>query len=634
MTGSPYLSDASQLQQAKTVFRQLFGNNRAEWPLDEFGELFVQPTYQTKLQAIRPSILVGGRGTGKTTSLQSLTYQTTYDRLTKEGLSFSDQEYFGVLVRMNKNRVRAFRNCGQTDEQWSKAFAHYANLLICLELSKLMTWLEEKTGCSVSADGYDNIRLGLGLPPDGCNRNLSAQIRKAIIELEVFVNNPTLDKEPVFSVPEAPLRTFVTELESARLLNNSVIFCCIDEYENLLDYQQALLNTYIKHAEPPLTYKIGVRKNGLRTHHTTDSNDLLKTPDDYASIEIAEEGFDYFAKAVCELRLRRAAAQGIEVETTLERFLQDLSFAEEATLLGSDRVADDVLSVLKSEDGQTWSAFAERPKSEIYFLKYWQEKEGSSIQSLAKDWLANETQWKNRLGNHGFASLFWLSRGKGVRTKKYYCGARTFLALPAGNIRYFLELLDSAIGFELDKLTKLGSNPLTISAKSQTLAAKEVGTRRINQLEGLAENGVKLKRLVLGIGRVFFEFARTPTSKTPEVTSFVLNGKGNDIQKIHALLSDGVGHLAFAVSPRTKETGLEIKDNEYRIHPIFSAYFVISHRKKRRKIFDAADLLTIISDPTKGIDKLLGGAKTTEDEELPEQLAFFSAFYGGGSSEQ
>ena len=627
------MNENSRLQHTKTVFRQLFGNNRAEWPLDEFGELFVPPTYQTKLQAIRPCILVGGRGTGKTTSLQSLTYQATYDRLQKEGLSFSDQEYFGVLVRMNKNRVRAFQNCNRSEQEWSKAFGHYANLLICLELAKLMTWLEEKTDRSVGSEGYENIRLALGLSVDSPNEALAAQIRKALIELEVFVNNPAPGREPIFSLPEAPLRTFVTELQNARLLNNSIVFCCIDEYENLLDYQQALLNTYIKHAEPPLTYKIGVRRNGLRTHRTTDDSDLLKTPDDYAAIEIAEEGFEYFAKAVCELRLQRAASQGIDVVPKLEHFLQDLSFAEEALLLGAERVADEVLDTLRSEDEEAWRAFKNRPKTEAYFLKYWHQKDGGSVTELARDWLANETRWKNRYGNHGFASLFWLSRGKGVRTKKYYCGARTFLALPAGNIRYFLELLDSAAAFELESREGIGPEPLTLSPKSQTRAAKDVGTRRINQLEGLAENGVKLKRLVLGIGRVFFELARTPTSKTPEVTSFVLTGDSYSQHKIRSLLSDGVGHLAFAVSPRTKETGLEIKDDEYRIHPIFSAYFVISHRKKRRKIFDAADLLDVISNPAKGMDNLLGGIEITTDDELPEQLAFFSAFYEGGSSD-
>lgn len=623
------MNDYSQLQNAKTVFRKLFGSNRAEWPLEEFGELFVQPTYQTKLQSIRPSILVGGRGTGKTTSLQSLTYQATHDQLLRQGLTFSDQEHFGVLIRMNKNRVRAFQNGGRSGEQWAKAFGHYSNLLVCLELAKLLVWLEEKTGLTLGATGHKNIRLALGLNPNESD-DLESQIRTAIIKLEIFVNNQTPEREATFSLTEAPLRIFVTELDTAGLLNGATVFCCIDEYENLLDYQQAMLNTYIKHAAPPLSFKIGVRKNGLRTHRTTDDSDLLRTPDDYALVEIAEEGFEYFALAVCELRLGRAVEEGINVTTKLDEFLVDLSFSEEASRLGADKIANEVLDHLSKQNKDLWQEFSDRPKSETYFLKYWHEKTGTDIETLARDWKENDSQWSIRLGNHGYASLFWLSRGKGIRTKKYYCGARTFLALPAGNIRYFLELMDSAISIELDSMEHLCDDTLRISPKSQTLAAKEVGTRRIDQLEGLAEHGVKLKRLVLGIGRVFFELARTPASKTPEVTSFILTGDPNDQQKIRKILLEGVGHLAFTVSPRTKETGVEIKDDEYRIHPIFSTYFVISHRKKRRRPFDASDLLSVITNPSKGMDRLLGSTERTVDEELPEQLAFFSAFYEGG----
>ncbi|MCW0038609.1 hypothetical protein OIO03_24265, partial [Acinetobacter baumannii] len=89
-----------QTQAAK--LRQLFGDNRAEWPASNFGDLFVTPTYLTKLEARRPCILVGGRGTGKTTALQSLKFDSGLERLTNAGQTFVDHEYFGFLVLINK----------------------------------------------------------------------------------------------------------------------------------------------------------------------------------------------------------------------------------------------------------------------------------------------------------------------------------------------------------------------------------------------------------------------------------------------------------------------------------------------------------------------------------------------------
>ena len=612
-----------------SVLRQLFGDNRAEWPSVHFKDLFVSPTYLKKLESMRPCFLVGGRGTGKTTSLQSLCYDSMLERIEATGLTFGDQECLGVLVRMNKNRVRAFDGSNIDEAQWSRFFAHYFNLLVCNELASMAIWLQNKTGKDLDPQAVTLVSGELGLGEIDSLERLQDAIKKGISKLQLQVNNPTVSFDVVLSMAEAPLRTFADVLKKGGLLGERVIFCCVDEYENLLDYQQAIINTYIKHAEPPLSYKVGVRKNGLRNRQTLDGHDLLKTPDDYLEIEIADEGFEYFAKAVAELRLKCAKREGISVPESLREFLEELSFSDEASRLGAEKVADSVLAELHGTD--LYSFFSQKPKTESYFLRYWQESEGKPLLDLAQDWRKNEPEWKTRMGNYGYSSLFWLSRGnKGVRIRKYYCGERVLLSLAAGNIRYFLELIDTAIGFELDATPQpVGS--LTISAKSQTLAARDVGKRRLNQLEGLADHGVQLKRLVLAIGKVFFELAREPSGKTPEVTSFVLSGSAVDVAEVHDLLEEGIAHLAFESDPRTKLTSkAEIRDDEYRLHRIFCAFFEISHRKKRRLSFDAKHLLGVLEDhPSKAISALLEDRPQSTEEELPEQLALFSAFYDG-----
>lgn len=615
-----------------SVLRQLFGDNRAEWPSANFKQLFVTPTYLGKLEAMRPCFLVGGRGTGKTTALQSLRYDSMLERIEDEGQTFTDQEYLGVLVRMNKNRVRAFTGSGLNEETWSKLFAHYFNLVACSELATLASWLEKRLPFKLSAENLSSISNELGLADCETLDQLKSAIKRAISFLQLQVNNPAKDMEITLSMAESPLRTFAETLRAEGLLGERVVFCCIDEYENLLDYQQAILNTYIKHAEPPLSYKVGVRKNGLRNRQTLDGQDVLRVPDDCLEIEIADEGFDLFAKAVAELRLRYAQSVGVKVSANLREFLQELSLSDEAIVLGADRVASNSLAELAGHEHLEF--FEQKSPGELYFLKYWQESEGGSLHDLATEWYNNETEWKTRLGNHGYASLFWLSKGrKGARIRKYYCGERTMLSLAAGNIRYFLELIDTAIGYQLDDQPSSGAE-LKISAKSQTLAAREVGKRRLNQLEGLADHGVQLKRIVLAIGKVFFELARSPSGKTPEVTSFVLSGNQTESSKIHALLQEGVGHLAFESAPRTKSTSsVELRDDEYRLHRIFSAFFEISHRKKRRMTIEASTLLSVLEDrPARAISSLLDDRPQTTEEDLPEQLALFSAFYDEGQS--
>lgn len=616
---------------AVDVLGQLFDDNRAEWPAARFKELFVPPTYLSKLESKRPCFLVGGRGTGKTTSLQSLRYEAVLERLKSGNAGFEDQRYLGILVRMNKNRVRAFQGDALEQLSWARYFAHYFNLLVCLEFVDLTRWLEKETGNKFTPSNINLLASEFGGSDIQNLNDLKVFLKGEVSRLQVQVNNPSRDYGIVVSMAESPLRTFASAIGESGLLGDRVIFCCIDEYENLLDYQQAVLNTYIKHAEPPLSYKVGVRKNGIRNRCTLDNEDLLRTPDDYKEIEISEEGFEYFAKAVAETRLVFAKNQGLDVPISLRDFLEELSFQKEAELLGAERIAKSVLDELGKVDPVIREWFSTKPVHEVYFLKYWQESEQNSLVALAKDWIANETEWNTRIGNYRYSSLFWLSNGnKGVRIRKYYCGERILLALASGNIRYFLELIDTAIQYELQP-GHVSSGRLFVSAKSQTYAARDVGERRLNQLEGLADKGVQLKRLVLAVGKVFFEHARAPLGRTPEVTSFVLSGNSSDIFQVNAILSDGVAHLAFEVDPRTKSTSnAEMKDDEYRLHPIFCAFFEISHRKKRRMSINARHLLDVLEDkPSKAIAAMLEDKIPVSEDELPEQLALFSAFYEG-----
>jgi hypothetical protein len=618
-------------QHTATILRELFGDHRAEWPPARFGNLFIAPAYFAKLETRRPTLLVGGRGTGKTTALRSLRFDVSLGRLEAQGLHYGDLDYLGIYIRINKSRVPAFQGSELSPEDWNKAFAHYFNLLCVSEMTQLAQWLEKRMTQTLTLNGLETIASDLALPFPKSTIDLEGAVQKQLSALQLWVNNPQSSSKPLLSLSDAPLKTFAKVLQREGLTQERTIFCCIDEYENLLNEQQAIINTYIKHAEPPLSYKIGVRKNGLRTRHTIDGSDLLQTPDDYAELEIATEGFELFATAVAELRLRRAQERQADVPSTLDQFLESLSFDQEAELLGATKSAERVREILaNSEDKELFDWATQRPITHLYFLEYWATHEkNSDICALARTWIEDPTPWENRLNNYGYASLFWLSKGrKGARIRKYYCGARTILSLAAGNIRYFLELLDESIAGELEDARS--HSPVTISARAQTDAARAVGKRRLDQLEGLAENGVELKRLVLAIGKVLFELARNPVGHAPEVTFFVLSGNSDARSQMEQLLQEGLAHLAFEETPRTKATApVEMRDSEYRLHRIFCAFFEISHRRKRRTTFRAEDLIALSTRPSRAISSLLGGAQQSPEEDLPEQLAFFSSFYKG-----
>jgi hypothetical protein len=611
----------------------LFSDYRAEWSASVFGDLFIAPPYFSKLEYKRPCLLIGGRGTGKTTSLRSLRFDASSARLQADGLSIDELAYYGLYVRINKNRVRAFQGAQLPDEDWHKSFAHYFNVLVIAEVCRLLQWLARQGVAHLPQ--LDAVSASLGLPGVSGHDDLLKELNKQLITLELFVNNPQQSPRPIFSAAEAPLKYVADAFRTTESVKDKLIFSCIDEYENLLDYQQAIINGYIKHTELPLSYKVGIKRNGLRTRATVDSQDVLATPDDYTEIDIGQESFDLFAKEVIEHRLHRARERGILAVETLDELLPELPLAVEAEKLGCDRVADEVLDAVLAADDKALIGWArQQPKNELYFVKYWAEGGKGSIVDLAKDWQQNPDAWLTRFGNYGYASLFWLSKGrKGARIRKYYAGARTFLGLASGNIRYFIELIDESLHLAASEMA-VSQWSGSILPEHQTLAARTVGKRRLDQLEGLSEKGPEIKRLVLALGKVFFEFARDPVGRSPERNAFVVAGASEARSKVLELLKEGVSILAFEATPRTKATSQrEMRDDEFRIHPIYAPFFEYSHRRKRRLQFEAETLLDILKNPARALDRLLSGHGVTTSDDLPNQLAMFSSFFDSAGKE-
>ncbi len=594
--------------------RRLFGDYRFEWRPTGLGALFVEPPYFGELLALRPTFLIGGRGTGKTTALRSL--------ITEYAPPAVPQTILGIYIRINKNRVRAFEGGGRETRIWARAFAHYFNLLAAVEFIRVCLDREARGGPRVlDRDASSRLANAFGL--NQCDMTSSyAPYEQAIGELELYVNNTALLSPPLMSIAEAPLKAMAAIAARAGL----TLYCCIDEYENLLDYQQEVLNAYIKHAEAPLTYKVGVRGLGLRTRSTTGGGDLLVEPDDYSVVELANEPFDEFALAVAQRRLAEAERLQL-LAGPLERAWPELSRREEALALGAARFIEDLKNEL-SGDARALEWVQQQAPGDLYFAKYWADSSGNSLRDTVTEALADSDAWCNRLNNHGYASLFWLSRGrKGARIRKYYSGIQTLLQLAGGNIRYFLELLDVSLQLELSK-TDSELPSLEVTPATQTEAARVVGKRRLDALEALSEVGVDLRRLVLALGKVFFELARAPEGRAPEVTQFVVAGAPLERSEVERLLREGSSHQALECRPRTKATSeAEMRDDEYRLHPIFSPYFEFSHRRKRRLSVLASDLLLIRRNPRQAIARMLHGTPQSGPDEWPEQLTLYEPFY-------
>ena len=608
----------------------MLGLYKAEWLDEKLYELFREPYYFRELETKRPCVLIGGRGTGKTTVLKGLSYQGQYVLCGKDPDKIKDWTFFGLYWRVNTNRVTAFKGPELREEKWIAYFSHYLNLSLCQLMLDCVRWVGnlQNTAVGLSPSKIRAICATLNIQPVENVDLLAEEIELLILRFEASIN--TIADSPMVSLSMlgAPLDILADALSNCEQIKGRQFFFLVDEFENLEDYQQRVFNTIIKHANANYTFKIGVRELGWRQRATLNSNEQLRSPADYERLNISdhftESRFSEFAEKVILSRISSNFS-------TPSHFLPGLSDLDEGDLLLDKDYSEKLLAKLKTElsVSELKAAKALRP-SELYFLEYWSKNpKNNSLVECVRSRIADKEPWKDRANNHYYASLFAIRKGKrGIR--KYYAGWNVFVTLSHGNIRYLLELVNEA--FLRHKETS-GDIFSPISFEAQTEAAEFVGRKNLAELEGLSVEGGRLTKLLLSLGRVFQVFAADPNGHTPETNQFHLAEELVDPEKelrIQNTLRQAVMHLAlirFSGNKATEDTDTRAYD--YMMHPIFAPFFVFSHRKKRQLTINGSQLLGLIDDPKQTIKRILLGTNRSEVDSLPDQLQLFESFYVG-----
>ena len=302
---------------------------------------------------------------------------------------------------------------------------------------------------------------------------------------------------------------------------------------------------------------------------------------------------------------------------------------EEAVALGVDTHLQKLAAILRRDlDTAEMTALEELSVLDRYAISY---LEADDPLVGARNALDNPQAWARRVNNHRYAMLFSIRRGR-VGPQKHYAGWPIICALAAGNTRYLLQIV-AEIARAHQRSGKTLATP--VAPKIQTQAAKEVAYRNLMDLEGVARDGTRITRLVLGLGRVFGIMALRPEGHAPEVNQFALSENSEDsaLKEVAELLDSAIQHQAllnFAGNKLAKESG-KTRIRNYMLHPLFSAFFVYSHRKQRKMRLTAEELILLVRRPQQAIRQIL--AKTDrhtflETEQVEDQLTLFSEYYG------
>lgn len=625
-------SPAPQMH-ARSSVTDLFGGLRAEWLGPRLYDTYRSPEYLPELLSSKPCILRGGRGTGKTTVLRILSYEGQAAIASETNADPRDWGRFGMYWRLDTNRVTAFQGEHLAEEAWFPIFGHYVNLLLCKQLAGLALWFAQRVPDSDPLDRRAAGLIAKSLHIDAADslEALDWALEAGIIDFEARINN-IIDEGPGrLSMQAAPIDLFVNYLRQLPQFSDRLLFFLLDEYENLLDYQQRVINTLIKHSGMNYTFKIGVKVTGHRDMRTLNENEALQEPADFTSVDISEKltaiGFSGFARDVCNERLTQMITAGVACSPSITELLPSISEADEAVTLGLhdqvSRLRRELVPTLTTEDLEFFDGL---PSLEQYLVRYWATSQQQNPAAVLAEARSEPNEWRTRLGNHQYPMLFTMKEGKrGLR--KLYAGWDTYIQLSAGNLRFLLQLVMEALIAQLDAGRGLDE---PIEPEIQTQAAAAVGRKNVSDLQGLDPRGGDLSRVVLGLGRVFQVMAHSPAGHTPEVVQFDIRAaKGRLTQEAGRLIDAAVRNLAFVRFSGNKMAAIsgETQDWQYALHPIYAAFFVYSYRSKRRMTLKESDLLHLVDEPRPTINKLLRD-QNRELSALPEQMQFFGGFYG------
>jgi len=631
-------------------FRTVFSKNRTEELGADVYKHFVVPRFYDQLDLLtarKPRLLIGGRGCGKTMLLRYLSYESSFS-IHRTSIPEDAIEHLGLYWRIDTQFAAVMNKRGLPQDVWSSAFNHFLALLLSAEIVRCVEKIAVSTCPVVKPNDLASLSFDrLALFDNGFGGNavtFSRTLQDRLWIFESWVANVRKVSEPVFLPGVLFLQALISHLKDSILaLGAANFFVYVDEFENLLDYQQRILNTCIKHSETPLIFNIAMKRHGFQTKSTVGP-EAIQNIADYREYDLEEylldSNFPVFSAEVLSLNLSNAGVGDVPIdvnglqnpETLATRKAKDyidivspwiktlfpgLSHDGLAAAVFSNetlvrKLQDRISAALKERGGtKPITSFfrPEFPQASIVVAALLHrrrltfddiEKEMNLLAAGKPNKFTGAQGW---IHNNFIGCLLWL-----YESHSSFCplfsGFEVFCLLARGNLRHFLELCHVSLN-QMSEAQILALTP--VPPVLQAKAARQASTTFINEIPAFGRYGDRLHTFVFRLGSLFALAHRRPSQSEPEQSHFaVTSGSSRIKDETTEFLNEAE---KWSVIYREEET--KVKDNvkvisfDYILNPIYSPYFNITYRKKRKVELTQGDLETLIHGSFNDANELL-----------------------------
>ena len=256
--------------------------------------------------------LDGSRGSGKSMHLRLLSIQakTTYERLAAREMVDplpKHKPFLGVYMKLAPTLVGPHEY--EQRPGFREAFQEFFNVYAMENIVQALLELAEHDLCHVADESAVAEELAAAALCSGRTfRDVWHTLRTERHDLRQRLNGKTYAARKR-AHPEV-LWEFAEILSQTKAFRAQRVHLLVDEYDNLSELQQRVLNTYLRKRDFPVTFKVACRKHRLVTHDIydrplTESGDFTRVSLDDERLGLGK-AFASYVEAIANKRLRNA----------------------------------------------------------------------------------------------------------------------------------------------------------------------------------------------------------------------------------------------------------------------------------------------------------------------------------------